>query len=270
MHIHPFTFSNINAFLHLSATEGWISDRREIEFLLKTFPQGCFVSQNSEGETVGFVTSIAYDRSGWIGNLLVRSDQRGQGVGPRLFAVAIDALKCAGVRTIWLTASRLGKPIYEKIGFRTITTIERWRGVSKTGAAPVFDTTSIDVLVPIDEAGWGDRRISLLEQSIVDDRVLFRDKGFLALRQYQEFTQLGPWGAPSASSARSVFADALSVVGEGRQVVADVPSANHEAGVLLKYSGFEIVGENDLMYAGEAPATKLSFVYSLASMGSFG
>lgn len=45
MHIDLFNYDDIEPFLALAATEGWVCDRWEFDFLLRSFPSGCLVAR---------------------------------------------------------------------------------------------------------------------------------------------------------------------------------------------------------------------------------
>jgi hypothetical protein len=47
----------------------------------------------------------------------VDPDARGQGVGTAVSEAAMDWLRRAGVKTMLLTATQMGRPIYERLGF---------------------------------------------------------------------------------------------------------------------------------------------------------
>src|SRR5512138_3393472 len=127
MDIGFFTRQDIPEFLALADAEGWISGAWELEFLLAAFPPGCLVCRAC-GMPVAFITTVKYDQSGWVGNLIVAKGWRGRGVGSELLGRGIAALVAAGTRTVWLTASESGRPIYERLGFLAIDTVVRWVG----------------------------------------------------------------------------------------------------------------------------------------------
>jgi ribosomal protein S18 acetylase RimI-like enzyme len=74
------------------------------------------------GATVGYVT-MAFDpetRIGWIHNLAVRADQRGQGLGRRLIEHALDRFRAAGMavaRIETLEQNPIGRQLYPSLGF---------------------------------------------------------------------------------------------------------------------------------------------------------
>jgi len=58
---HPFIEADIAPFLELAGREGWISGRWEFEFLLHSFPEGCFTFREN-GSTLAYITSVKYGR----------------------------------------------------------------------------------------------------------------------------------------------------------------------------------------------------------------
>jgi len=264
-----FVTGDIETFLHLALSEGWISSKREIVFLLEKFPQGCLTCR--DGETpVAFVTTIKYDTSGWIGNLIVNERYRGRGIGFSLMQRVLAILNQAGAQTIWLTASRAGRPIYEKLGFYAIDSVYRWTG--EGGLAMIEGRTRVpfDDIVPVDIAGWGDRRHSLLE-AICSNGEVFADKyGFLAVQRLQSGTQLGPWANKGEGDAALLLDSVVAPARGKRTLFLDVPGRNVKAASLLGSRGFLMAGESTLMYRGAVPCYNPGKIYALASMGSMG
>ena len=99
--VTPFFETDLDPFLALAKEEGWICDRWEFEFLLENFPQGCFVCRE-KGTALGYITSVKYGKSGWIGNLLVHPDARRRGIGRWLMESAVAGLLRSGVETVFL------------------------------------------------------------------------------------------------------------------------------------------------------------------------
>lgn len=61
------------------------------------------------------------NRSGikaYITNMYTEENYRGQGIATSLLTKLVDEAKDSGVTRIWLGASRLGKPVYKKFGFK--------------------------------------------------------------------------------------------------------------------------------------------------------
>lgn len=274
MNIEPFRTDDITTFLTLAAKENWLAEQWEFAFLLSVFPQGCFAARSENGESVGFVTSLRHERSGWIGNLIVAEEQRGRGVGEKLFAAALAALQTAGAGTFWLTASSSGAPLYEKYGFVGIDTIYRWVGEGRQRRAPSDLTGEGHELnsseSDIDLLAWGDRRGVLLAATTGRGRLLRDDSGFVSLQPCGDSVQFGPFSSVDSGGAERLFEAALRNVAPGTKVFVDAPASNRAALRLLHRKRMKIAGSNLLMYAGNKPHYRPELIYGLATMGSCG
>ncbi|RQW89279.1 MAG: GNAT family N-acetyltransferase [Geobacter sp.] len=263
-----FCNDDINEFLSLAAEEGWISDAWELEFLRRTFPSGCLVCRN-KGIPVAFLTSIKHGRSGWIGNLLVRKEWQGQGLGSALFQRALEVLDEAGTRTVWLTASVSGRPIYERQGFIAIDTVNRWHAQGRF--TPVNDTADgFAEILALDEAGWGDSRETLLRATIERGRLSLLPDGFMAQQGEENAVMIGPWGSRNPKTATKLLQQRMIPEKDGSQIFLDVPSKNRDASELLLKTGFTVESSSTLMYRGDKPDYAPEYIYALASMGSMG
>ncbi|MDA8413226.1 MAG: GNAT family N-acetyltransferase [Desulfobacteraceae bacterium] len=274
MMIHPFRKQDIGPFLRLAEAENWVAESWELEFLLAEFSEGCFAARTADGRTAGFVTSLRHGRSGWIGNLIVSPEHRGQGIGEKLFANARDALRAAGVETVWLTASKAGQPLYEKFGFNRIDTIIRWKGTGRQrhaehGAGAPGDNP-VPVLDDIDGRAWGDRRAALLSATASRGELISRDAGFIVVQPCGDARQIGPFAAPDDATADILLKDALHTISLGTRVFLDAPASNRSALRLFNRRRMHISGSNVLMYSGVKPAYRPEYIYGLATMGSCG
>jgi ribosomal protein S18 acetylase RimI-like enzyme len=270
MRIEPFREDHVPCFLRAADSEGWISDRWELSFLLKSFPEGCRTALRN-GNPAGFVTSVCYDRSGWIGNLLVRKEMRGQGLGRALFEGALQSLEFAGADTVWLTASADGQPLYEKLGFAAIDRITRWRsrgiGRGRPYRRAAYELKSLE---ETDLACWGDRRSILLSAVAERGMVIVGADGFCIVRRVGERVQIGPWACRRCEGAGLLLQEGVAVAPLSAEIVLDVPASNGEAAVLLAAEGFSPVGSTALMYRGAPPAYAPDMIFAMASLGSMG
>lgn len=263
-----FCNDDINEFLSLAREEGWISSAWELEFLRTAFPSGCLVCRN-KGIPVAFLTSIKYGMSGWVGNLLVRKEWRGQGLGSTLFQRALEVLDEAGTRTVWLTASESGRPIYERQGFIAIDAVNRWQ--IRGRIATVNDSANVvSEILALDEAGWGDRREDLLRATINRGSTSLLPGGFLVRQRWENAFQIGPWGSLNPEVAIELLEQSISPTEGGLQIFLDVPAGNSNASNVLYGAGFSIQSSTTLMYRGEKPDYAPESIYALASMGSMG
>jgi len=274
MIIEPFCRADIPSFLRLAGEEQWIAEPWEFDFLLTSFPEGCFCVRDQEGNGIAFVTSLLHERSGWIGNLIVAEQFRGHGIGEALFRNSLDALITTGAETFWLTASKQGKSLYEKHGFSRIDTIVRWSGnvrkrngadATKEGAEKVPASVNC-----VDYLAWGDRRDALLAVIADRGRILFQESGFMVVQPYGDARQFGPFSALDIGTAEHLFETALGLVPYGTKMYLDAPVSNRAALRLFNHRRMRITGTTELMYAGKRPDYRPEMLYGLATMGSCG
>jgi GNAT superfamily N-acetyltransferase len=264
-----FRESDIATFLAHAGDEGWICDRWEFDLLLRTFPSGCLTARIG-GAVAGYVTSIAYGTSSWIGNLLVLPDARGKGIGRALMELVLETLEGSGVHTVWLTASAAGQPIYEKLGFRTVDTVQRWVGVGTGGPSRSEQSPSRAMVEAADAAGWGSRRGLLLHELFGKGNLMVDGGSFLITQPCGGGIQVGPWGGGGADEAARLLTEARCLAGAGTRMFLDSPRRNGTAVTLLSAQSFGIQGSTLLMRRGPDPGYRPERVFALGSMGSMG
>jgi GNAT superfamily N-acetyltransferase len=264
----PFNRSHCESFLRCAKAEGWITDQRELEFLLAAYPEGCLVSLDNDDCPAGFITSVRYSKSAWIGNLLVLPEHRCQGVGRDLIQRVLDGLDLSGCETVWLTASADGAHLYRTLGFWQIDTVRRWRGF---GVAPVrgMRCTYSSAVATVDGMGWGDDRRLIFDSLPKNCCSVANHDGFMVRTPCDDGMHIGPWGAVSRDAAAAFLGAALAD-GIGGEVFLDSPERNRAAEELLLSNGFRVTGSTLLMYRGKTPEYRPEYVFSLASMGSYG
>ena len=109
------TPADIAAGLKLSRAARWNQTEREWELFLRLSPEGCRVAVMDE-RVIGTVATASYeDRFAWIGMVLVDPAERGQGIGSRLMAEALDVLN--DIPSIRLDATPAGHAVYQKLDF---------------------------------------------------------------------------------------------------------------------------------------------------------
>ena len=275
MTIEPFCKEDIASFLDLATSEGWLSEQWELDFLLSIFPEGCLcVRDVSSGKAIGFVSSLRHERSGWIGNLIVSSQYRGQGIGEALFLRAFQALREAGADTCWLTASKQGQSLYEKYGFTAVDSIIRWTGTGRqrhVAQAPLANSDCAETAPEdIDCQAWGDRRNSLLAATVGRGTLLRQESGFLVVQPFGTAMQFGPFSALDSHTAECLLDAALGSVPHGTQFCLDSPASNRSALLMFNRKRMRIAGTTELMYAGKKPDYRPGYLFGLATMGSCG
>ena len=161
--------SDIPAAMRLKEAAGWNQTENDWRLLLKLAPEGCFAATLA-GEVVGTTTTTVYDNElAWIGMVLVHPDYRRLGIATKLLGTSLDYLH-PKVGTIKLDATAAGRPVYEKLGFRVESMVERWtRDVEgmPDSAFPVrissLNAATMDELVVLDRRAFGADRSKIIE-----------------------------------------------------------------------------------------------------------
>jgi hypothetical protein len=222
-------------------------------------------------QTCGCVTAVAAGHCGWIGNLIVPATLRGRGYGGRLFRHALKRLTAQGCGSLWLTASPLGRPLYERHGFVAIDEIERWvrPAAAAETSAPQPDSETL-ALLAADAAVWGAPRTALLQPLLAAGKVAVTGSTAALLQPGSHLQVLGPWYSSSLCPRenRTVLTRLLAAAGGG-EVCADVPLSS-PVRMMLSACGFRAAGRTVLMVRGDRSGIDLSGLVALASLGSIG
>jgi GNAT superfamily N-acetyltransferase len=269
MEVTSVEASDWEVFLSLARQEGWQVPEQELKLVRGPLAECAFSLKNQTG-SVGFVTAVNHESGGWIGNLIVHPDWRGRGCGAILFDHAVAVLSRRGAERLWLTASVLGRPLYEKRGFRTVNGVVRWTlEVSPGSFPPGGGEVSKEGLFRGDCLAWGESRRRLLDPLIEEGRVFGCGETAALLQKRGRIQVLGPWVSPSLCPRenRQVLTSVLAAA--EADLVTDVLESS-PVSKLLGAAGFRSSGRCDLMIRGDARGVEYSGMVSLASLGSMG
>lgn len=211
------TEADIPVGMRLKEVAGWNQTPADWRRFLKFSPGGCFVAE-LEGRIAGTVTTIIYEnRFAWIGMVLVDPAFRGRGIGTRLIENAIEFLDKRGVPTMKLDATPQGKPVYERLGFKSEYEIERWllRRPSHPHGSPASRPEVLDEVLKLDHQVFGASRSELL-RSLASEAPAFtlatcgddELKGYAFGRAGSRADHLGPcvaWDEPTAAALLDQF-----------------------------------------------------------------
>ena len=115
--IRPWTQADIDYVTESVERERWGYTERDIERCWRLEPNGCFIAEVKR-EQVGHVFSIGYDKTGWIGLLIVNPECRGKGIGTILTKNAVNHLQKTGKVTIRLEAVEKAIPLYRRLDLK--------------------------------------------------------------------------------------------------------------------------------------------------------
>jgi ribosomal protein S18 acetylase RimI-like enzyme len=186
-----------------TASEGWpIETREAFANALARDPAGCFLAE-LDGRPAGICVATAYERSGFIGELIVRREARARGIGPRLLECAVAYLKGRGSEAIYLDAVERAVRFYENVGFRKVCRSLRFLAGTEGRPHPEvrpMRLADLDEVFRLDRAAFGDDRSFFLERRLAlyprFAKVLLRDgslAGFTLGFQGRGAVAVGPW-----------------------------------------------------------------------------
>lgn len=188
--------------VELTDTMNWDFTEKDFQFMMELEPEGCFIALDGT-EKIGVVTAICYGKLGWIGNLLVKPENRLRGTGSSLLKHAIGYLRRKGAKTIGLYSYIETAPFYEKLGFKRDSKYIRFaiqsmfKQTDATALGEMSEADMADVIKLDGECGFYSRE-KLLKRILVDSGDLCyvvrkngKLIGFIMANWYRR--EIGPW-----------------------------------------------------------------------------
>jgi GNAT superfamily N-acetyltransferase len=244
--IRRMTAADIPLGMRLKEQAGWNQTEADWRRLLALEPEGCFVAEYND-EPVGTTTTCIFGKVAWIAMVLVDERKRGRGIGKALMTHALAYLDAAGVRSIRLDATALGKPLYEKLGFCTQYELARFVGVlpahGEVAGIRRAKQKDLNELIRLDRRATRTSRGKLLRQLFAEQsqEVWLAEtagalSGYVTVRRGSEATQLGPCTCEQ-SIGGLLLSHACHVYG-GVRVYMDIPRVNLPASLIPTAWGF--------------------------------
>ncbi|NPV08905.1 MAG: GNAT family N-acetyltransferase [Anaerolineae bacterium] len=265
--------TDIPAALALVRPQNWNQTEEDWLRFMALEPEGCFVAVIG-GQVVGTTTTERFDRVGWIGMVTVAPERRGNGIGRALMQSAIAYLRGAGVRTVKLDATPMGRPLYDKLGFVPEYPLQRVVGRGRPLDAPGVrryqgEPSVFDSIAELDRATYGvDRREMLrhLAHGWPELAAVHRTgdtvDGYVLGRHGHHYEHLGPMVALHADAAEALLRWGIAACGD-RPAAFDHPVVNEVAVRLGRQYGFEPAREFTRMHLGSEPfLDRAEFLYA--------
>jgi GNAT superfamily N-acetyltransferase len=249
--VRLLTPADFDAAFALSTTAGWNQRLEDWQMLWRLAPAASFAAI-ADARLVATAIGLDYGGFGWIAMMLVDPAWRGRGLGARLLEAAMSAIP--GDRPIRLDATPLGRPLYERYGFKDEARLTRYvrdapprpdmSPASMTHVSPMSHD-DLDIVAVEDRAVFdGDRR-AVLEWALRDSpgyaQVMRTDAGaaqYCFGRRGRLFDQIGPVAAGDEQSARDLVSAALAA-SDGRPVQIDAFDAAVTFTDWLQSHGFQ-------------------------------
>jgi GNAT superfamily N-acetyltransferase len=223
----------------LTLAYGTGSRRRELDLLQSVQPDGWYVIEEA-GAPLAVAGCLVYGAFCWLGLVATHPDARGRGLASQVSGHLVEWALAHGCRTVALDASIVGRPVYERLGFRAVgATAELHRPAGALpDAGPLAEPASaddIDEIARFDRTVFGGNRSRLL-RGLARDPVaawwLTRgEEGAISGYLLTRARLLGPGAALAPDAAKRLVRSALDETLESRVLVPD-ESAFHD--VLLE------------------------------------
>jgi ribosomal protein S18 acetylase RimI-like enzyme len=239
MNIRPMIPSDLEFAATLTAYEGWLTETKEdFEGFLLYDSNGCFVAEEN-GDRIGMCVATAYGESGFLGELIVRNDARGRGVGTQLMQHAITYLAQRGVRSIYLDGVEAAIPLYERLGFRKVCRSLRFSGKlrgARYRRVRAMTPADLAVVAEMDRRAFDadrsfflQRRLSLHPHLCHVLEAKGQIRGFIMGRARADLVSVGPWVVPSRVTQPDQLLAALAAEADGLDLTLGVLEVNSRA-----------------------------------------
>lgn len=161
--------------------EGWNDIKPNFDFYVQS--SFCFpIKVVIDDVIVGLGATIIHDDVAWLGHIIVHPDQRGHGIGRRITESLVDTAKQNNCETIYLIATNLGAPVYEKVGFITDTEYLFFKDINfdkevliSNQVIPYKEDFKAEISI-IDKVATGEERMMHLENSL-ENGFVYIDNG---------------------------------------------------------------------------------------------
>ncbi len=218
--------------------------QNRLDLHMRLEPQGCFgVWQDTELLGIGLYTH--FQSYAYIGLIATDPPFQGRGVARAVMNHLLAELKTNGNPKVVLTASLMGQPLYQKMGFlergRAAVYHHHLAGLSK-GTLPkgvrFFELGDLEWIIPLDCAAMGGSREKLLRLLPFRQGIrglVFPEQGFAFING----AVIGPLVAQNLETAQTLLKAALTIEFLAAPLVYAAPN-NSQICSLLEALGFTL------------------------------
>lgn len=268
--IRTMTPEDVPAASSVGAEVGWPGRERRFEFYVR-HPLCEAIAAEIDGEVAGVGFGTRNGAVGWIGMICVRPRHQGRGLGHALTTRVAERLKDRGCRTLVLTATEAGYPIYEEMGFSTETSYHGFSGPGFDperpfpGARPMLPE-DLPAVYDLDRRMTGEDRSHLLRKLGGSGWVVTDGEG---VRGYH---LPAPWGdgpiiASDPDSARTLVGVVRTLAGVDGKARFWLASENGEGMEHMREIGFQETRRLPRMVRGEQIPWRPEALWGIFSLG---
>jgi predicted N-acetyltransferase YhbS len=202
---------------------------------------------------LGTGTGSHHGPTGWVGVIFVAPEERGVGLGRRITRAVLDRLEGRGARTQILIASPMGRPIYEREGFRELDRQVRFTidglppdGADWSGRDPgirPFRENDRAAIEELDRAATGEDRRRVLD-ALVNPTSTLVATGAGGGETVRGFLARAPWRggaliAPDPADALRLLECRRRSTGVSGKAGAGVVAGNERGRAALRAAGWD-------------------------------
>jgi GNAT superfamily N-acetyltransferase len=231
-----------------TAAEGWLSENRtSLEGFYLRDPKACLIAEDRE-RPVGICIATCYGISGFIGELIVRPDMRGRGVGAKLLNHGVRLLQDRGVETVYLDGVVKAVELYERNGFRKLCRSWRFSGhVTGKHSPHVRHMVGNDLVqvFNLDRLAFAADRSFFLKRRLETYPELSYVKlngekvtGFIFGRMGEDWVSAGPWVISPGVQDPTDMLSSFALQAGDKEISLGILEANHRACDLARSLGF--------------------------------
>ena len=236
--VRLLTQSDIPACMRLKDAVGWNQTVTDWRNVLALAPDGCF-GIDCDGDLRATATAVCFGQElAWIGMVLTQQEYQRRGLARRLMEHALEYLRNRSAAWIKLDATELGVPLYESLGFREESRIQRWirpKGPESRGhsSAGLFAPDAA-----LDREAFGADRSGLLNVLAGIESASITGSGFAMGRPGSRAFYFGPCAARTSHAARELLVWFLRRHKQ-EDVYWDILPVNTDALEIARDFGFE-------------------------------
>lgn len=211
--ICKFCKKDISRLIALSASVGWDYDENEIHTIMSV---GTIYGHKTEkGEIISSAALIPYGNNlASIGMVIVNEHYRGYGLGKKVMQACISEVP--NNVTIMLAATKEGYPLYEKLGFQSITCIHKLISDNNNSIYQIKKNHDYDI-VPLTDNHFNDVH-KLDRRAVGADRKLFLKS---RIKQAQQ-------GVVVRAKNGDLIGYGLSIEGPIHLILGPIVALNHD------------------------------------------
>lgn len=217
-----------------------------------------------EEKIIGTGNVFLKNKIGWLANIIVAENFRGQGLGYKMTKFLVDFLNNKGCETQLLIATELGEPVYKKIGFEKMIDYQCFdtkleKDFNNTNSIRKLTELDLENLYKLDTEANGEDRTHLIDKFYKTGLGYFCDSELLGFY----LPDFGRGLVLSRDKQAGIDLLKLKHAKEGKRTL--LPVENKEGIEFFEKNGFKKGYKCSKMILGENYKWNPQYIYSYGS-----